>query len=266
MSVTVRPLHTTPSVAAPRVDYLFSAMRISPARAVTELLRVCFPDAQTALDVTYGKGNFWDGTAHVEVTGLDGNPKRARHVVGDFHALPFGPDAFDVVVFDPPHLSDGGKTSIMRAQYTTYETADEARASIMRGCREAWRVARLEIIVKVQDHHHGRRFVRLSDWVRAAVPMAQYDELLAPNEHRKVIDPKWKQPQLSIYRDHSTYLVFRADGPVHRRRQPAPLRLPAGQRCASCNGLLGEGRRDRFTCSNACRQKAYRQRTLEAVE
>jgi hypothetical protein len=266
MSVTATAPLIAPTVTAPPDDYLFSSPKITPAQAVAELLRVCFPDARTALDATYGKGCFWNGTARVEVTGLDGNPKRARHVVGDFCALPFADGVFDVVIFDPPYLSNGGKRSIMRAQYTTYETADQAHASIAQGCREAWRVSRLGIIVKVQDHHHGRRFLRLSDWVRAAVPMAQYDELLAPNENPKVIDPKWKQPQLSVYRDHSAYLAFRTDGPVHRRRRPAPtpLRLPASPHCAICNGPLGNGRRDRASCSPSCRQRAYRQRRAEA--
>jgi len=39
-----------------------------------------------------------------------------------------------------------------------------------------------------------------------------------------------------------------------------PLRFPTGRRCTICNGLIGEGRRSHIaTCSNACRQRAYRQ-------
>jgi hypothetical protein len=154
------------------------------------------------------------------VTGLDLDPKRALHVRGDFTALPFADNSFDVVIFDPPFLSDGGRKSIMRERYTADLGLAASEASIAQGCREAWRAARLGIIVKVQDHIHGNKFIRMSDWVRSAVPMPQYDELLAPNERGKVIDPKWRQPQLSIYRNHAAYLVFRKDGPVHKRRIP----------------------------------------------
>jgi hypothetical protein len=235
-------------------------MKISPARAVAEMLRICFPDARSALDATIGKGNFWDGTAHVEPIGMDLDPRRALHVVGDFTALPFLDGAADVVIVDPPFLSHGGELSIMRAQYTTYRTPEEARESITQGCREAWRVARLGIIVKVQDHHHDQRFTRMSRWVEDAVPMAIYDELLIRNENPKVIDPKWRQPQLSTYRDHSAYLAFRKDGPVHKRRAPAPSRT--GPRCeaSKCDNPIGGRRGDAKTCSDACRQRARRQR------
>ena len=258
--VTHSPAPITPIRDTSPVDYLFSHMKISPAQTITELLRICFPDARTALDMTFGKGNFWDGTAHVELTGMDGNPKRARDLVGNFHALPFSPDAFDVCIFDPPFLSNGGKRSIMRAQYTAYRTVEEARESITRGCQEAWRVARLGVVIKVQDHHHGCRFVRMSDWVRATVPMEQYDELLAPNEHSKIVDPKWGQPQLSTYRAHSAYMAFRKDGPVHKRRQPAPSHI--GPRCAApmCDNQIGHLRSVAATCSPTCRKRLARQR------
>jgi hypothetical protein len=243
-------------------DYLFSAMKVSPAQVIAELLRICFPDARTALDMTYGKGNFWDGTAHVDGIGMDRDPARARDVVGDYRAAPFADDAVDVAIFDPQFLSDGGKKSIMRAQYTDHGSVDVAHEDIARGCLEAWRVARLGIIVKVQDHHHQQRFTRMTRWVEDAVPMPIYDELMAPNEQEKVIDPKWRQPQLSTYRCHSTYLVFRKDGPVHKRRAPSPelSRLMAGPRCHICDSQIGDRRADAATCSDRCRQQLRRHR------
>lgn len=241
-------------------DYLFSSMKITPAQAITAALRVCFPDASTALDATHGSGCFWDGTAHVAVTGLDRNPKRARNVCGNFTALPFADGSFDVVIFDPPFLSDGGKTSQMGARYTADLDLGDSQESVTRGCLEALRVCRLGIIVKVQDHIHDSRFIRMSDWVRAAVPMPQYDELLAPG--KKIVDPKWKQPQLSLYRNHSAYLIFRKDSAVHKRRWPSPelSRLLAGPRCAICDMPMDGARRDAITCSATCRQRAHRQR------
>ncbi len=256
--VTATPARITPIRDIRPADYLFSAMKIAPAQAIAAALRVCFPDAGTALDVTYGSDCFWDGTAHVEVTGLDANPARARDVCGDFEALPFAEGSFDVVIFDPPFLADGGKRSLMKARYTADLGSDASQASIMRGCQKAWRVSRLGVIVKVQDHIHGGKFVRMSDWVRAAVPMPQYDELLAPGG--KIIDPKWKQPQLSLYRNHSTYLIFRKDSAVHKRRAPSPQlsRLLTGRRCLMCPVPIGDRRGDAVMCSATCRKRAQR--------
>lgn len=214
---------TLPGGPASFEDALFSRMNISPAQAIEVILFVCFPDAATVLDATWGKGNFWKGsTAPVSVVGLDLDPRRARDVVGDYRRLPFADSALDLGIFDPEFLSDGGKKSIMRAQYSTHERLDAAEVKVQQGCREIRRVSRLGAIIKVQDHIHGSRLIRMSDWVREALhPMAQYDELLVPSEQPKVIDPKWKRPQLSLYRDHSVYLVFRWDGPAHKRRRPA---------------------------------------------
>jgi DNA polymerase-1 len=209
-------------------DYLFSAMPVSPAQAIAAILEICFPDAATTLDASYGKGNFWDGSAPVSVLGLDLNPRRAKDVVGDFCHLPFRDASVDVVVLDPPFLSDGGEQSVMRRQYTTFESIPAARESFQQAVREAWRVARIGIVVKAMDHIRGNQLLRQTDWVRAAVPVEQYEELLVPNEQDKVVDPKWKKPQLSFYRHHSAYLVFRKDGPVHKRRRPSPSRRAGG--------------------------------------
>ena len=198
---------------------LTSIMPGPPARIVSGMLRVLFPDAESVLDVTYGGGKFWDGSAPVAVTGLDLDPARAPHVVGDFRALPFPDDSFDVVAFDPPYHTDMGcgKPSIMGSRFGTFGTIPELREAVEQGCREAWRVARLGVVVKVQDYIHASRLVLMSDWVRAAIPMEPYDFVHGQGA-AAVVDPKWRE-QLSVrHQGQPTYWAFRTDGPVHRRR------------------------------------------------
>src|SRR6266536_3376259 len=194
---------------------LYTVEQMTNAQAVTGLLSVAFPDARTALDATYGNGRFWDATSHVEVTGLDLDPSRAPDVVGDYWALPFAAGAFDVVIFDPPYQWDmgRGKASVMGARFSTYSSAAEARASVEQGCREAWRVARLGVIVKCQDYIHASRPVWMSDWVKAAMPAEPYDFLHLTRPH-KIVDPRWRE-QLSVYRNHATFWVWRKDGTAH---------------------------------------------------
>jgi len=200
---------------------LSTVEQVTNAKAVAGLLGLLLPDARTVLDMTYGRGRFWS-TKHpvpVTVTGLDLDPARARDVVGDFRALDFPDGSFDVCVFDPPYQWDMGKRkpSIMGGRFGTYGSAEEARASIEAGSREAWRVARLGVIVKVQDYVHANRCWWLSRWVQDAMPCEPYDFLHLARA-RKLNDPKWKR-QLSVRRRHATFWVWRKDGNVHRARR-----------------------------------------------
>jgi hypothetical protein len=196
----------------------------SSARTIARLLAVLFPDAATALDLTYGSGKFWDGTAPVDVVGLDRDPARAAHVRADFTALPFRDGAFDVAIFDPPYMTDTGAASIMRARFGSFRTVAHLQAAVRAGAREAWRVGRLGAIVKVANHKHGGRLVHMTRWVEDAIPSALYDELHLRSPS-KIEDRRWGQ-QRSLRSAHATFLVFRHDGPIHRARQATERRRP----------------------------------------
>jgi hypothetical protein len=202
---------------------LYSVSTSTNAHVIADIFRVLFPDARTALDPTYGNGRLWSPkyAVPVTVTGLDLDPSRARDVVGDFRALDFAGEAFDVGIFDPPYQWDmgKGKPSVMGGRFGTYRSEEEARATIQQGVREAWRVARLGIIVKVQDHVHSSRVVWMSDWVKAALPVEPYDQTHLVRKH-KITDPKWTR-QLSVWRNHATFWIYRKDGAAHRARRSA---------------------------------------------
>jgi hypothetical protein len=203
-------------------ERLFTVERMTNAQAVAGLLRIAFPDAETTLDMTWGNGSFWDGSAHVRVTGLDIDPARACDVVGDFRALDFAADSFDVAIFDPPfHTNMGrGRASVMGARFKTFATLADLREAVEQGCREAWRVSRLGVIVKVQNHIHESRLIHMTRWVEEAVGAPLYDELHLQRA-AKLLDRKWND-QLSVWRNHATFLVFRHGDQRHvRRRRPA---------------------------------------------
>jgi hypothetical protein len=194
----------------------------SSAWAVARLLAVLFPDARTVLDMTYGSGNFWDGSAPVVVTGMDRNPARARDVCADFTRLPFKAGAFDVAIFDPPYITDAGVASVMRARFGSFRNVAELRAAVEAGAREAWQVSRLGVIVKTQNYKHASRFVHMTRWVEDALAPAElYDELHLRSP-AKIEDGKWRD-QLSLRSAHSTFSIFRHDGPIHRRRRSSFL-------------------------------------------
>lgn len=199
---------------------LYTVEEMTSAKVIERLLGVLLPDATTVLDTTYGSGSFWRGsTADVQVTGLDINPTRAKHVCGDFTRLPFLDNAFDVVIFDPPYHTDVGKqkASVTHERFGSFEKVADLKQAVHLGTAEAWRVARLGVIVKVQDYIHASRAVWMSLWVQRAIPVEPFDVLYARRTCGKIRSPKWRD-QLSIWRNHATYWVYRKDGPIHRRR------------------------------------------------
>jgi hypothetical protein len=103
---------------------LTSIMTTSSAQAISAILQVLYPDAVLALDLTYGNGRFWDGSWNGSVIGADIDPARAKHAVMDFREVELPDASVDVVIFDPPFLSDVSKkrTSIIGNRFGHYAT------------------------------------------------------------------------------------------------------------------------------------------------
>ena len=203
-------------------DRLYSVEHGSSAQVVAKLLRVLFPDARTVCDLTYGNGAFWRGAdTGLDVTGIDRDPARARDVCADFTRLPFAAGAFDVCIFDPPYLADVSRSNpgLMGRRFGSYRTVEDVKAAVQAGCREAWRVSGLGVIVKVQNHTHGQRSVRMTRWVEDVFPHDAYGQVELARPH-KLRDPKWGE-QLSVYSNSATFLAYRHGSQLHVRRRPA---------------------------------------------
>lgn len=202
--------------AAPVGPLLRFMYEVPSATIVTLILRICFPDAQTALDPCYGLGNFWDGTAHVTVTAHDEKAERAPDGVMDVTDLGYEDASFDVVIFDPPHLADGGDESEMAERFGTVKDQAKLEEMIENGVRECWRVCIKGIVVKVADHNHGEVFNDMSLLVCDAVGHWPYDKVYQVREHA-FIDPSWG-PQMTAYNNGAVYLIFRKGDQKHVQR------------------------------------------------
>lgn len=203
------------------VKPLFSVMDGTSGQAIQALVRVLYPDCTTALDMTYGKGRFWTEPTGLYVAGCDIDPKRAPYQVADFRDLPFEPKSFDLAVFDPPYLTDTGrgKPSVIGSRFGSFPTIEALKSAVRIGCKQARRVSRVGCIVKVQDYIHASRLVPMSLWVIEA--LGEPFDLLHLRSPSKIRDPKWTR-QLSIWRNHATFLCFRWDGPEHKPRRKKP--------------------------------------------
>lgn len=194
------------------------------AETIAKIFDVFFPDALTVLDMTYGNGKFWDKANGLKVNGRDINPDRARDGVSDFYALDDADGSFDVCVFDPPYYTDAGKESIMRKRFGSFEGMADLIEAVENGVREARRVARLGVVVKIQDHIHGNRLVMMSDMVRSAMAPIELYDIVHVTRASRPRSRRWTR-QLSAWRNHSSYLVFRLDGTIHKARKTVrPIR------------------------------------------
>jgi hypothetical protein len=195
---------------------------VPSSTVVASIMTVLFPDAQNVLDLTYGSGKFWAPPPRPwAVYGMDIDSERHPDVVGDFRNVQCRDALFDVVVFDPPYISNPGKgiPGVMASRFGGYENVLEMEKAIKAGTFEAWRVCRLGIIVKIQNHIHGAKLIHMTKWVESTVPMPLYDEIHAVSS--QLVHMKKRDVQYSATRNHATYLVFRKGSQYHRGRKNA---------------------------------------------
>lgn len=190
--------------------------RYSSAEACRRLVHLAFRDAHTALDLTYAHRGFWADPLPPELTitsnNLDAAADADLHV--DFTATGLPAGSYDLVIYDPPHVADAGSASIMGQRFGTVKGTAGLRNLIQTGTVEAWRVARIGILVKVADTNHGGELLRLSDWVTAVVPEQPYT-VLHTYRPMHLADGKWKAVRVPRS-NGAIYLAFRKDGHKHR--------------------------------------------------
>lgn len=253
------------------------------AEATRRYLDLAFRDCHTALDLTVASGGFWrrrtpPGLA-VTTNAID--PRCAADLHLDFTATGLPDESYDLVIYDPPHLADCGAMSIMGRRFGSATTTDGLDALVTAGVREAWRIARVGLLVKLADSSHGGEYLQLSRWVADQFDARPY--FVAHTTRSPLEDGKWKVQRVPRS-NGAVYLVWRKAGHEHRdfdalyerqqrretlrcmREQQRMARCaPRPKRCGQCNAPIAQnGDRPTLTCSSACRQRAYRQRAREA--
>src|SRR5215212_10672776 len=116
-------------------------MPIGSGEAVRRLAHLAFRDAHSGLDVTFAHGGFWRDPQPPGLTVTSNNldPSSAADLHLDFTATGLPDGAYDLVIYDPPHIADGGKVGLMAGRFATVRGIDALRELIQAGAREAWR-------------------------------------------------------------------------------------------------------------------------------
>jgi len=170
------------------------------------------------LDATVNGGRFWRGSTR-SIIGMDIQPQYKPKLVGDNSQMPFRGEAFDVVVYDPPHIPNQGRDNqkdftvrFGLVQKSSKETGYSFSHTYPAFVREAYRVLRPEgvLLCKIADYIHNHRYQWAHvDLIQAAVAAGfQPCDCIVKVRKGPIIDPKWIVAHHSR-RQHCYWLVFR---------------------------------------------------------
>ncbi len=209
-------------------------------RALVDLLGVHAVDAPRILDVTYNTGKMWKGLDFA-VTSSDSNPALPTDYHDDFRALSHADASFDVIVYDPPHLTHAGGNGVMGGWAETYglhesyhrDNGPTAAYGAFLGEAKRVLVPNGIVLAKICDQVHGAIY----QWQAFAfIQAAQAAGMTACDMQIKVrksglIDPKWKNVY-HVRKVHTYWLVIRNGLKCMRLRERPlmPLELSLAER------------------------------------
>lgn len=189
------------------------------AELIEQLLRF-YPrrEPQLILDATVNGRRFWRNSTR-PIIGLDIDRRHCPNVCADNGAMPFRSAAFDVVVYDPPHIPNQGRdrskdfnTRFGLGARSPKETGYTFAHTYPAFMEEAWRVLTDGglLLCKITDYVHNHRY----QWAHVDLIYAGQSAGFTPCDCiikvRKgpIIDPKWKTAHHSR-RQHCYWIVFR---------------------------------------------------------
>lgn len=188
---------------------------------IAEAARLWIRPDDTVLDVTYGQGKFW--TEYRPESLLTHDLYTVDGV--DFRDLPEPDSSVDVVVYDPPYVSPGGRaTSTIQEMFERYGMKDapknpeELNKLIVAGLKEVCRVVRRCLFVKTMDYVWGGK-LRLGHHLVVSEVLAagldQVDEFI----HYSGTGPQpGGRRQVHSRRAHTFLCVFEKPPPSKRSR------------------------------------------------
>ena len=188
--------------------------------SLLELMLAFYPreTPRLILDATVNAGRFWRGSNH-RVIGLDINPAVRPSIVGSNSAMPFANEAFDVVVYDPPHIPNQGrdKNKDFQSRFGLVVKSPRQNGYNLTHTyppflEEAYRVLVPEgiLLAKIADYVHNHR-MQWAHFELMKAAMAQgftACDMIIKTRKGPIVDPRWKKAH-HARRQHAFWLVFR---------------------------------------------------------
>ena len=178
--------------------------------AIVNLLSIHSPAHSKILDCTYSTGSMWRGLKY-DIVKCDLTANNKIDIQADCMAMPFLSNVFDVIVFDPPHIADGGSGGIMHKRYGSNKglglsilmerfLCDASRVLVPNGL----------VLAKIANGVHSNRFNNMSrlflDYAELS-GFEQVDESIRVSNHL-INDPKWNRI-LHLRRAHVYWLAVK---------------------------------------------------------
>lgn len=114
------------------------------------------------LDLSAGNRAIWFDKKHPLATYLDRRPEVSPDILCDTTALPDElPDDFDLVVFDPPHMSCGPRSNMSKVY--GYHTTKDILHTIEMTAKEAHRKTKPNALMALKWNTHDIRLQRVFD-------------------------------------------------------------------------------------------------------
>jgi hypothetical protein len=241
----------------------------SDAAIVSQLVGLHYYHEPIILDASFGGGRMWQGCPYQPTTRLDRRPLPNVDVVGDWDRLGelFEPGQFQVVVWDPPHQTDGGIHALGGGWAHAYGTAGadvQRRPNInhlypgfLQAARAVLQPQVGTVLVKIADQTHGGvQHLQAVDFVIACREAGWTVCEMVPKMRRPgPSDPKWRR-QLHIRKAWSYWIC------AHPGPQCPAVGVALVQPCGGCGRDFHTGRSHARACSDRCQKRLQRARDV----
>jgi hypothetical protein len=239
------------------------------AAILSQLFGLHYYHEPIILDATWGGGRMWKGCPYQPTTRFDMRPMPGVDVVGEWDQLPsvFPPSAFQAVVWDPPHQTDGGIHALGGEWADAYGTAGDGvrgypninhlYVPFLEAARAILQPEVGTIVVKIADQTHGGvQHLQAVDFVIACRSAGwTVCEMLPKMRRPGPNDPKWRR-QLHVRKAWS-YWICAHPGP----RCPA-VGVALVRPCEGCGRDFRAQRSTAKYHDGACRERARYRRNL----
>lgn len=245
----------------------------SDARLMSQLIGLHYYHEPITLDATWGRGVIWRGCPYQPTTRLDQRPMAGVDVVGEWRDMPslFGPAAFQLIVWDPPHQTDGGERAFSKGAWSDgYGTAHESLRGyanishlypdfLTAACQVL--VPNGMVLAKIADQVHGAvQQLQAVDLVLAARAAGwTVCEMVPKMRQPTPRDPRWRR-QLHIRKAWSYWIC------AHPSDHCPAVGVALVRPCEGCGRDFHAHRSHARACSERCQKRLQRRELSTFLE
>jgi hypothetical protein len=236
---------------------------------VGQLIGLHYYHEPITLDATWGRGVIWRGCAYQPTTRFDQRPMPGVDVVGEWQDLPrlFEPASFQLVVWDPPHQTDGGERAFSKGAWSDgygtnlirgFSNITHLYPGFLQACRDVLAADGM-LLCKIADQvHHGEQQLQAVDLVVAARAAGwTVCEMVPKMRQPTPNDPRWRR-QLHIRKAWSYWIC------AHPQACTA-VGVALVRSCQACGRDFRAERSDALTCGDACKKRRQRHRNVPFI-